>query len=109
MVAESVERLKRLHWSLKWLHRIFMCRLASLPIYELKMAFSLHPYHCAEHVASIARRIAEMRQPPHGLDSSPHDALDFYFSEIPSAPTTEASFLESIRKQCRPLSAASTV
>jgi hypothetical protein len=92
-VAESVERLKRLHWSLKWLHRIFMCRLAAVPVYEIKMAFSLHSYYCAEHVAAIAKRIAEMRQPPHGLDSSPHASLDLYFSEILSSPTTEALIL----------------
>jgi hypothetical protein len=88
-VAESVERLKRVHWSLKWLHRIFMCRLASLPIYEIKMAFSLHSYYCAEHVAAIAKRVGEMRQPPYGLDSSPSDALDLFFSEILSSPTEE--------------------
>jgi hypothetical protein len=92
-VNESVERLKRLHWSLKWLHRIFMYRLAATPVYEIKMAFSLHSYYCAEHVAMIAERVTEMRQPPYGLDSSPHDALDLFFSEILSSPATEALIL----------------
>ena len=92
-VSESVERLKRLHWSLKWLHRIFMCRLAAMPVYEIKMAFSLHSYYCAEHVAAIAERVMEMRQSPHGLDSSPDSALDLFFSEILSSPDTAALVL----------------
>ncbi len=61
-VADSAARLKRLHWSLKRLHGIFVARLAATPIYELKMAFSLHAYYCAEHVGEIAKRIREMRQ-----------------------------------------------
>ena len=43
-VADSVARLKRLHWSLKRLHGIFTARIAATPIYELKMAFSLHAH-----------------------------------------------------------------
>src|ERR1700736_1948511 len=46
-VAESVARLKRLHWSLRRLHRVFFSRITSMPIYELKMAFSLHAHYCA--------------------------------------------------------------
>ena len=37
-VTESVERLKRLHWSLKRLHSIWIAQIPSMPIYELKMA-----------------------------------------------------------------------
>lgn len=85
-VLDSVERLKRLHWSLKRLHRIFTARIPSTPVYELKMAFSLHAYYCAEHVAAIAERVGEMRQPPLGLDVSPNSALDLFFDEIESAP-----------------------
>ena len=71
-VKESVDRLKRLHWSLKRLHAIFVARIAATPVYELKMAFSLHAHYCAEHVAALARRVREMRQPPHGLELAPH-------------------------------------
>ncbi len=35
-----------------------------MPIYELKMAFSLHAHYCAEHADSFAKRVREMRQPP---------------------------------------------
>ena len=46
-VAESVARLKRIHWSLGRLHRIFVSRITGMPIYELKMAFSLHAHESA--------------------------------------------------------------
>jgi hypothetical protein len=92
-VSESVDRLKRLHWSLKRLHRIFVSRITSMPIYELKMAFSLHAHYCAEHVGEFAARVKEMRQPPHGLDVSPHASLDLFFDEILCAPGTEALLL----------------
>src|SRR5690348_11201428 len=75
-VTESVARLKRLHWSLKRLHGIFMDRIAATPIYELKMAFSLHSHYCAEHVGEFAKRVKEMRQPPYGLEVSPDPSLD---------------------------------
>ena len=44
-VSESVARQKRIHWSLKRLHSIFVSRITSMPIYELKMAFSLHAHY----------------------------------------------------------------
>jgi hypothetical protein len=92
-VAESVDRLKRLHWSLKRLHRIFISRITSMPVYELKMAFSLHAHYCVEHVGEFAVRVKEMRQPPHGLNISPHPSLDLFFDEILCAPGTEALVL----------------
>lgn len=92
-VAASVNRLKRLHWSLQRLHQIFVSRITSTPIYELKMAFSLHAHYCIEHVGEFAGRVREMRQPPHGLDVSPHESLDIFFDEIQCAPTLEALIL----------------
>jgi hypothetical protein len=92
-VAESVARLKRLHWSLKRLHGIFVARTTSMPVYEIKMAFSLHAYYCAEYVEGIAARVSEMRQPPYGLDVPPHAALDAVFDEILAAPTQESLLL----------------
>lgn len=88
-VQECVDRLKRLHWSLKRLHEIFVSRITATPIYELKMAFSLHAYYCAEHVEAFAARVREMRQPPHGLDIPPDRALDIFFDEILAAPEVE--------------------
>jgi hypothetical protein len=89
-VTESVERLKRLHWALKRLHGIFALRLTAMPVYELKMAFSLHAHYCAEHVAHLGNRIREMRQPPYGLDISPEPSLDIFFDEVLATPSTAA-------------------
>jgi hypothetical protein len=92
-VTESVARLKRVHWSLRKLHGIFVSRITSMPIYELKMAFSLHAHYCAEHVEEFATRVREMRQPPYGLETSPDASLDLFFDEILAAPSTEALLL----------------
>src|SRR5262249_3071821 len=63
------------------------------PLYELKMGFSLHAYICAEHVAALRKRVAEMREPPLGLEAVPHPALEIFFDEILATPTTEALLL----------------
>ncbi len=92
-VEESVARLKRIHWSLRRLHGIFVARITAAPIYELKMAFSMHAHYCAEHVAAIRKRVREMRQPPLGLDESPNASLDVFFDEIRCTPNVEALVL----------------
>ncbi len=92
-VSESVARLKRIHWSLRKLHGIFISRITSMPIYELKMAFSLHAHYCAEHVGEFATRVSEMRQPPYGLETSPDASLDLFFDEVLAAPGTETLLL----------------
>ena len=88
-VEASVLRLKRLHYTLKRLHHILTCRITAEPIYELKNAFSYHAYLCAEHVTSIRSRVAEMREPPLGLEQVPHTGLQQCCDEIGNAPTTE--------------------
>jgi len=88
-VEQSVSRLKRLHWSLRRLHEILVARIASTPIYELKMAFSLHAYYCADHASELAARVREMREPPYRLDASPDAMLDLFFDEIAAAPDIE--------------------
>lgn len=92
-VAECVARLLRIHWSLKRLHSCFVERIAAMPVYELKMAFSLHALYCAEHVEEFARRVREMRQPPYGLEVSPDADLDRFFDEISAAPDVAALVL----------------
>jgi len=87
-VEECVRRLKRFHYTLKRLHQVFNNRISSEPVYELKMAFSLHSHYCAEHVAALRKRIGEMREPPLGLDTLPDKHLEFFFDEILAAPTT---------------------
>ena len=92
-VTESVERLKRLHWSLKRLHHTLVARIPSMPIYELKMAFSLHAHYCAEHVGEFAARVREMRQPPYGLEVTPDPMLDILLDEVLAAPSPQALLL----------------
>ncbi|WP_436489099.1 hypothetical protein [Chitinophaga sp. ARDCPP14] len=89
-VTESVARLKRYHWTARRLSLIFTSRIAAMPIYELKMAFSLHAHYLAEHVEPFFNRVREMRQPPYGMDTTPHETLDILLDEVQYAPTTEA-------------------
>src|SRR3954462_535981 len=88
-IEECVGRLKRYHYAFKRLHQIFTARITAEPIYELKTAFSLHAWLCAEHVQAMRDRIAEMREPPLGLDVVPDESLEILFDEILAAPTTE--------------------
>lgn len=92
-VEECVRRLKRFHYAFKRLHEIFIARLTAEPIYELKMAFSLHAHYCAEHVAALRTRVGEMREPPLGLDIVPDDNLAVLFDEILAAPSTQELLL----------------
>src|SRR6266567_582563 len=88
-VEECVRRLKRYHYVFKRLHQIFNNRITSEPIYELKMAYSLHAHYCAEHVAALRKRVGELREPPLGLEEIPHPALEILCDEILAAATTE--------------------
>ena len=63
-VEECVRRLKRYHYAFKRLHQTFTARIPAEPIYELKMAFSLHAHLCAEHATALRKRVSEMREPP---------------------------------------------
>ncbi len=94
-VENCVSRLKRLHWAFRRLHQIFVHRLVSEPVYELKMGFSLHAHYCAEHAAALRKRVAEMREPPLGLDHAPDAALEIFFDEILSSPDS-ASLLAGV-------------
>jgi hypothetical protein len=87
-VEACVGRLKHYHYAFVRLHQIFTARITAEPIYELKTGFSLHAYLCAEHVQALRARVAEMREPPLGLEAVPHPALEVFFDEILAAPTT---------------------
>src|SRR6516162_2565379 len=87
-VEQCVTRLKRFHYAFLRLHEILTARITAEPIYELKCGFSHHAYLCAEHVQALRTRVAEMREPPLGLEEVPHPALQVFFEEILSAPTT---------------------
>ena len=105
-VEECVRRLKRYHYAFKRLHQIFTARLTAEPLYELKMAFSLHAHICAEHVAALRKRVSEMREPPLGLDVVPDESLEIFFDEILAAPTTAELVLGIYGKAVPALNAA---
>jgi hypothetical protein len=86
-VQEVVDRLKRYHYALQRLWRTFLARLTSEPVYELKMAWSLHAWYSAELITAVRDRVAEMRHPPLGLEKVPDDHLKMFFDEIMAAPT----------------------
>src|SRR3954453_13401464 len=97
-VEACVARLKRYHYAFKRLHEILVARLTAEPIYELKMAFSLHAHLCAEHVQALRTRVAEMREPPLGLDVVPDTNLHVFFDEILCSPTTETLVVGTYEK-----------
>src|SRR5947208_16794064 len=105
-VEECVRRLKRYHYAFKRLHQLFTARITAEPIYELKMAFSLHAHLCAEHVAALRKRVGEMREPPLGLEAVPDPNLGIVLDEILSAPTTPALLLGVYAKAIPALKAA---
>src|SRR5438876_5297636 len=88
-VEQCVSRLKRYHYAFKRLHQVLTARITAEPIYELKMAFSLHAHLCAEHGTALRQRVGEMREPPLGLEVVPDVNLEIFFDEILAAPTTE--------------------
>src|SRR5687768_18474775 len=75
-IEQCVARLKRYHYAFKRLHEIFVARLTAEPVYELKTAFAHHAYLCSEHVAALRERVAEMREPPLGLEAVPDPHLE---------------------------------
>ncbi len=81
-VAESVRRLKRHHYVLRRLHALWVGRITSEPVYEVKMAFSLHAHLAAEHVTALRARVGEMREPPLGLEDVPHAGLEVLMDEV---------------------------
>lgn len=85
-VEECVKRLKRLHYSLWRIHKVCIAHIAEEPIYELKMAYSLHAHVTAEADTLLRKRIGEMREPPLGLEKCQHPALEVFFDEILATP-----------------------
>lgn len=92
-VEDVASRLKRIHWALREAHKAMVAHIAGVPIYELKMAFSLHSFYCAEHIKEIEDRIREMRQPPYGLETPPTSALELFGQELIASPSIPALLL----------------
>jgi hypothetical protein len=86
-VADCVAWIKRHHYLLVRLHEIFTARITAEPVYELKTAFSLHAYLCAEQATQFRQRVSELREPPLGLEAVPHPAWKLLCDEVLAAPT----------------------
>lgn len=86
-VEDCVGWMKRHHYLLVRLHEIFTARITAEPVFELKTAFSLHAYLCAEHASAFRRRVGELREPPLGLEVVPHEGLKLVCDEILCSPT----------------------
>jgi hypothetical protein len=105
-VEACVARLKRFHYAFVRLHEILTARITAEAIYELKTGFSLHSYLCSEHVQALRTRVGEMREPPLGLEETPHDGLRVFFDEILAAPNTAALLMGIYEKALPALDAA---
>lgn len=86
-VEGCVAWMKRHHYLLVRLHEIFTARITAEPQFELKTAFSLHAYLCAEHATAFRQRVGELREPPLGLEVVPHPGLKLVCDEILCSPT----------------------
>jgi hypothetical protein len=92
-VEECVKRLKRFHYAFWRLHQICIAHITAEPVYELKMAYSLHGHLAAENDTNFRARVGEMREPPLGLEKIPHPALAVFFDEILGTPSNEERIL----------------
>ncbi len=86
-VELCVSWIKRHHYLLVRLHEMLTARITAEPVYELKMAFSLHAHLCAEHASAYRQRVGEMREPPLGLEAVPHASLKLLCDEVLCSPS----------------------
>ncbi len=87
-VAESVAALKRVHYLLKQVSQCLVARIPAEPVYELKTLFGHHAYLLSAQVDRIRGRVAEMREPPLGLERIPDPALAWVMDEVASCRAT---------------------
>ena len=84
----SVNLLRRYNYLKTQLNQILAAHLAHTPEWEVKCAMSLHLWLDAEHAASLRARVAEMREPPLGLDKVPDARLETWLNELIRAEST---------------------
>jgi len=87
-VDRTVARLKRYNALLRGLHETACAHLARTPEWEVKCAFGLHLWLDAEHCTLIRARVAEMREPPLGLDAIDDPRLAAVLDELLRADDT---------------------
>ncbi len=87
-VDRTVARLKRYNVLLRGLHESACAHLARTPEWEVKCALGLHLWLDAEHCTLLRDRIAEMREPPLGLDAIDDARLAAALAELIRANDT---------------------
>jgi hypothetical protein len=100
-VDATVVRLRRLNYVLCRLCDIAAAHLARTPEWEVKCALGLHLWLDSEHASAIRARVAELREPPLGLDGTPASPLEAAMEEILRAADT-AELLGAVYGVVRP-------
>ena len=87
-VEATVGFLKRFAYVKARLNTLLAAHLPRTPEWEVKCALGLHLWLDAEHAGMVRRRVAEMRQPPLGLDKVPDRRLEAWLDEAIRAEDT---------------------
>ncbi|MGH2561811.1 MAG: hypothetical protein ACRDJH_22330 [Thermomicrobiales bacterium] len=80
-VEATVGFLKRFAYVTGRLTKLLAAHLPRTPEWEVKCALGLHLWLDAEHASMLRKRVAEMRQPPLGLDKVPDTRLEGWLDE----------------------------
>ena len=100
-VEQTTVFLKRCNYVLRRLHETAAAHLAATPEWEVKCALGLHLWLDAEHCSGLRARIAEMREPPLGLDDVPDERLRAALEELLRA-SGSAELVTGVYRVVRP-------
>jgi hypothetical protein len=87
-VETTVRFLKRFAYVKARLNTLLAAHLPRTPEWEVKCALGLHLWLDTEHATLVRKRVAEMRQPPLGLDKVPDSRLEAWLDEAIRAQDT---------------------
>src|SRR5690606_28096099 len=100
-VEATVNFIKRLAYVKTRLNKLLAAHLPRSPEWEVKSAFGLPLWLDIEHASALRARVAEMRQPPLGLDKVPDPRLEALLDEAIRADGT-AEVLAGVYDVIRP-------
>jgi hypothetical protein len=87
-VEENVAKMRRYNRVEARLYEISAAALNPTPEWEVKCAMSLHLYLDAEHSQALRDRVAELRKPPHHMDTPLDSAFEAFLDEARYAEST---------------------
>ena len=87
-VEDSVERLRRMEYSLRRLHLLSARVLPTVPEWEAKCGLGVHSWLDAEACGAIRARVNELRHPSLRFDDSPDELMTRFFDELEEAGST---------------------